>query len=143
MTAKMRNASFLANESSSVVRTSSENIDLERELKKRGFDIASHGRIDWDRLSNINRYQVSDDCAASKTIIKIIEKHALTGIAIVVWSDAGINPILIDASNISEYALRICEEDWDCWIISEKGSWVIEKYHEGEVCFSDNELSGL
>ena len=132
----MRNASFYSILNSEIAHSVKEPIDLEKELVTRGFPLASHGRIDWDKLSERNLYEVGDDHEAADVIIKIIQDCKLTGQVMVVWSDAGINPVLMDIKIACKYAIQICEEDWDCWIISKSSNWVIEKYHEGEVCFA-------
>jgi len=132
----MRNASFYSILNSEIAHSVKEPIDLEKELVTRGFPLASHGRIDWDKLSERNLYEVGDDHEAADVIIKIIQDCKLTGQVMVVWSYAGINPVLMDIKIACKYAIQICEEDWDCWIISKSSNWVIEKYHEGEVCFA-------
>jgi hypothetical protein len=132
-----RNASFFSILNSEVANSLREPIDLEKELASRGFPLASHGRVDWEKLSGRKLYEVTNDHEAAEAIIKIINDCKLAGQAMVVWTDSGINPLTMDVSTICQYADQICEEDWDCWIISESSNWIIEKYHEGEVCFTN------
>jgi hypothetical protein len=137
MIKKMRYASFLFNKINNGVQLISDSFDLEVELRNRGYQIATHGRIDWDQLPDSHRHQVANDHAAAQTIRNIIYRYRLTGAAMVAWSDATITPIAIKIKDVSDLWEKICKEDWDCWIISIESNWVIEKYHEGEVCFRD------
>ena len=133
---KMRKISFSALLNSEEIHFVEKFIDLEMELTRRGFSIASHGRIDWNKIQNKYSYEVQDDQQAAKAVTEIIQAYNLTGSAMLVWTDANLNPLTIEIDDICKYAVEICEEDWDCWIISVSNNWVIEKYHEGEVCYA-------
>lgn len=134
----MRDVSFFVTLDHENSNSLKESFDLEKELVRRGFPIATHGRIDWDKLPKKTIMLVNDDHEAEDAIVKLIHDYKLAGLVTVVWADAGINPLVMGINSVPAYVKQICEEDWDCWIISNSGNWLIEKYHEGEVCYTDS-----
>jgi len=36
---------------------------------------------------------------------------------------------------MKKYAEKIFQEDWETWICNEKDEWLIENYHDGEICW--------
>lgn len=133
---KVRNPSFTANRLPDGCQFVEHAVDLESKLLSLGMPIASHGRIDWQDVGGCVVQTFDNDQEAAEIIADTVSEQALRGPAMVIWSDAGIKPLIVDVDFISSCSKAICEEDWDCWIISEARDWIIEKYHEGEVCFS-------
>ena len=105
--------------------------DLEAMLLKKGIEIASHGRINWDACKNKSFFSSINDAAKF-----IAEKK---GASVIFLSNQASIPIKTSNTNIAENLPDILDEDWDCWIIG--GDWVLEKYHDDEklrICFVEN-----
>ena len=103
------------------------------------FPIASWGRIDWSKVPNSSCKTWTNDSellSAFKRILvesKLDEKLEIS--VIVLWGNALTPPLQINLNVLLKYANEIFYEDWDTWVYSESDNWLIEVYHEEEICF--------
>ena len=112
-------------------------VDLEAQLAALNLPLASYGRIDWGLVKNHACLSFSNDGHAVRALIDLFNKNKLKGTVTVTWSNGIMFSMTIDASIVVEYSKQILAEDWDLWIIPENSGWVIEKYHEGEICYTE------
>lgn len=114
-------------------------VDLEAQLSELKLPIANHGRIDWPLIDKFERIDFLDDASAARELSKILTKKKLDEILTVTWSNDLTYSLLIDVKILIEFLESIVSEDWDFWIVPASGKWIIEKYHEGEICYFEIE----
>lgn len=111
--------------------------DLETNTQwlKTNFPIAIAGRIDWQKVprSLCVNYSNYDELLSAFDLI--VSQQQLGGNLIVSWGNGLTLPIGIDMNVVKKYAEKIFEEDWETWICNEQDQWLIENYHDGEICF--------
>ncbi|WP_139160529.1 CDI toxin immunity protein [Paracidovorax valerianellae] len=107
--------------------------DIETEAKKRNIPIKSWGRLDLSKKNHKN-YKFANDSEACDLLNKIILEQKIQEDITIVWSNADFAEIKSNIRFLKDFVMEILTEDWDVWIFGE--SWVIEKYHEGELIFS-------
>lgn len=107
--------------------------DIETEAKKHNIPIKSWGRLDLSKKNHKN-YKFTNDSEACDILNKIILEQKIQEDITIVWSNADFAEIKSNIRFLKDFTMEILTEDWDVWIFGE--SWVIEKYHEGELIFS-------
>ena len=108
------------------------------EWLKNNFPIASAGRVNWEEVPDSVCIQYFDDYELLLPAFeKIVAQQQLEDKLnlIVSWGNALSLPILIDMEVLRKYAESIFQEDWETWICNEQDGWLIENYHDGEMCF--------
>ena len=102
------------------------------------FPIVSWGRVNWEKVPNSMCIKYYDDYDLLLSAFeKIVAQQQLEDNQnlIVSWTNAVRLPILIDMEVLRKYAESIFAEDWETWICNERDGWLIENYHDGEICF--------
>lgn len=106
-------------------------------LLKTCFPIAPHGRIAWGQVSKRRICLWQNDDEAIQAFAGFIEAECLSRDepVFVLWTDMEKPEVRTQLGVVTEHLMAFSDEDWDMWIIDAEGKWVIEKYHEGELCF--------
>ena len=108
------------------------------EWLKNNFPIVSWGRINWEKVPNSTCIQYYDDydllLSAFEDIVAQQQLEYNQNL-IISWANALTLPILIDMEVLRKHAESIFAEDWETWICNEQDGWLIENYHDGEICF--------
>ena len=105
------------------------------EWLKNNFPILSAGRINWEKVPNSICMKYFDDSELLLALEKIVSQQQLEGDLFVSWGNALTRPIKINMKVLKKYAEEIFQEDWETWICNEQDEWLIENYHDGEICF--------
>lgn len=105
------------------------------EWLKNNFPIASAGRINWEKVPESMCIKYFGDLELLSAFEKIVAQQQLEGNLIVSWTNARTRPIKVSMEVLKKYAEEIFAEDWETWICNEQDKWLIENYHEGEICF--------
>ena len=107
------------------------------EWLENNFPIASAGRIKWQEVPESLCIKYSDYSQLLSAFEKIVAQQQLENNLnlIVSWTNALKLPIQIDMKVLKKYAEEIFAEDWETWICNEQNGWLIENYHDGEICF--------
>ncbi|MEL6442582.1 MAG: hypothetical protein AAFQ80_25495 [Cyanobacteria bacterium J06621_8] len=112
-----------------------QDLEANTEWLKSNFPIAIAGRIDWQKVPGSLCIKYSDYDELLSAFEKIVLEQQLGGSLIVSWSNGLKLPIRIKMNVMKKYAAEIFEEDWETWICNEQDQWLIENYHDGELCF--------
>ena len=128
-----------AGETFNLLQTDSQEAIIASEWLEKNFPIASWGRIDWPKVPNSSCITWTDDSELLLAFQRILVESRLDNnleiTVIVIWGN-GLRPSLqISLDTFLKYANAMFEEDWDTWVYSESDNWLIEVYHEGEICF--------
>ena len=128
-----------AGETFNLLQTDSQEAIIASEWLEKNFPIASWGRIDWPKVPNSSCITWTDDSELLLAFQRILVESKLDNnleiTVIVIWGN-GLRPSLqISLDTFLKYANAMFEEDWDTWVYSESDNWLIEVYHEGEICF--------
>ena len=128
-----------AGETFNLLQTDSQEAIIASEWLEKNFPIASWGRIDWPKVPNSSCITWTDDSELLLAFQRILVESRLDNnleiTVIVIWAN-GLRPSLqISLNTFLKYANAMFEEDWDTWVYSESDNWLIEVYHEGEICF--------
>ena len=101
------------------------------------FPIASAGRIKWKEVPESVCIKYFDDSELLLAFEKIVAQQQLENNLnlTVSWGNALTLPIQINMKTLRKYAEPIFQEDWETWICNERDGWLIENYHDGEICF--------
>ena len=108
------------------------------EWLKKNFPIVFWGRINWEKVPDSTCIQYFDDYELLLSAFeKIVAQQQLENNPnlIVWWGNALRLPIQIDMEVLRKYAESIFQEDWETWICNKQDGWIIENYHDGEMCF--------
>lgn len=116
---------------------SSQDGTLNTEWIKNNFPIISAGRVNWSKVPECVCIKYFDDSELLSAFEEIVAQQQLEGNLnlIVSWTNARTRPIKIDMKTLRKYAEPIFQEDWETWICNEQDGWLIENYHDGEICF--------
>ena len=128
-----------AGETFNLLQTDSQEAIIASEWLEKNFPIASWGRIDWPKVPNSSCITWTDDSELLLAFQRILVESRLDNnleiTVIVIWAN-GLRPSLqISLNTFLKYANAMFEEDWDTWVYSESDNWLIEVYHEEEICF--------
>ena len=107
------------------------------EWLENNFPIASAGRINWQKVPLSVCIKYSDYSELLSAFEKIVAQQQLEGNLIVSWTNALKLPIRIDMKVLRKHAELIFAEDWETWICNEQDEWLIENYHDDEICFGN------
>ena len=102
------------------------------------FPIVFWGRVNWEKVPNSTciQYHADYDLLLSAFEDIVAEQQLENNQNLIVsWTNAVKLPILIDMQVLRKYAESIFAEDWETWICNEQDGWLIENYHDGEICF--------
>ncbi len=113
----------------------SQDLQINTEWLQSNFPITFAGRIDWRKVPQSFCIKYSEDDELLSAFEKIVSERHLRGNLTVSWSNGLTLPIHIDMNVLRKYAEKIFEEDWETWICNEPDRWLIENYHDGEICF--------
>jgi hypothetical protein len=104
---------------------------------KSNFPIASAGRINWEKVPESVCIEYFDDSELLLAFERIVAQQQLEDNLnlTVSWGNALTLPIQINMEVLRKYAESIFAEDWETWICNEQDGWLIENYHDGEICF--------
>ena len=105
------------------------------EWLKNNFPIVSWGRIDWSKTPESLCIRYGHDSKLATAFEKIVEEKQLKGSVVIFWSNALTLPIAISMDVLGKHAVNIFYEDFDTWICNEQDEWLIENYHDGEICY--------
>ena len=107
------------------------------EWLENNFPIASAGRVKWQEVLGSVCIKYSDYSELLSAFDKIVAQQQLEDNLnlIVSWTNALKLPIQLDMKVLRKYAESIFAEDWETWICSEQNEWLIENYHDDEICF--------
>ena len=107
------------------------------EWLKNNFPIASAGRIEWQEVPESVCIKYSDYSELLSAFEKIVAQQQLEDNLnlTVSWTNALKLPIQTDMGVLRKYAEEIFAEDWETWICNEQDEWLIENYHDDEICF--------
>ena len=113
---------------------------LSPEWLEANFPIAWWGRIDWQQVSSGECYQWNTETEAADYFHEICQKKEIENpIVVIAWTNA-LNPeIKLRLEAVKKHLLAILQADLDTWIMCPSDKWVIEMYHEGEMCFGKSE----
>ena len=92
-------------------------------------------RVDWEKLPGAICRNWHTDQERLELVSNCLEKyiHDLENDIIIAWS-AGIPAIRTKVRDAYTCLTEILEVDWETWIYDPESNWLIESYHEGEVC---------
>ena len=104
---------------------------------KSNFPIAFAGRVNWEEVPESLCFKYLDDSELLLAFEKIVAQQQLEDNLnlTVSWGNALTLPIQINMEVLRKYAESIFAEDWETWICNEQDGWLIENYHDGEICF--------
>ena len=105
------------------------------EWLENNFPILSAGRINWQKVPESMCLKYFGDSELLSAFEKLLAQQQLEGNLIVTWTNARTRPIKINMEVLKKYAEEIFAEDWETWICNEHDQWLIENYHDGEICF--------
>jgi hypothetical protein len=97
---------------------------------------ADFGRIDWRKVPGSSCRRCATDAERDALFRAALERHCADPDrpVVVVWGNA-LKPVLqLSAAHALEHATLLLDADFDTWIYSPQGDWLIEHYHEGELC---------
>lgn len=114
---------------------SSQDTTANTEWLENNFPIVSWGRIDWSKVPGSLCINYLGDSELLSAMRKIVAQKQLEGNLLVSWSNGLTLAIRINMEVLNKYAEEIFQEDFDTWICNEQDEWLIENYHEGEICF--------
>lgn len=97
---------------------------------------AGVGRVDWGRVPGSSCRRCSSRAERDALFRAALDRHcpAPECPVVIVWGNA-IKPVLqMSAAHAREHAALLLDADFDTWVYSPRGTWLIEYYHEGELC---------
>lgn len=99
------------------------------------FPIASYGRIDWSKVptSKCQRWETEQERNTLVSQALAISASDPESYITVIWL-ANKPAICMQVVDAQACLAEILDADWDTWIYSPTDFWLIENYHEGEVC---------
>ncbi|MEM8638537.1 MAG: hypothetical protein AAGG51_06980 [Cyanobacteria bacterium P01_G01_bin.54] len=99
------------------------------------FSVASHGRVDWRKVPGSTRqnWHTAQDRIERVTDCLVSYAHNLESDIVIAWLEN--KPALrVKVGDGRACLTEILEVDWETWIYDPEDNWLIESYHEGEVC---------
>lgn len=95
------------------------------------------GRIDWTAVAGSRRIAWQDPaardaaCLAAMTALWSSADEALT----LVWGNALKPGLRLSAAAVRQHLGELLDADFDTWLSSETGDWLLECHHEGEIAY--------
>ncbi len=107
---------------------------------KNEFTIMPWGRIDWSKVykKTCLTWLNNEELVLSFLRLCSSKQLKMTTEVFLVWGNAIQPSFIIPLKKVCNYAGFIFEQDFDTWLICKDEGWVIEIYHEGEICFGES-----
>jgi hypothetical protein len=94
-------------------------------------------RVDWDRVAGAVRTGWGLDAERDATFRQLLQQGAGAPETrvLVVWGNAQKPSVRLEAGTLAELCPEFLAADFDLWVYSPAGRWLVECYHEGELCY--------